>query len=129
MLGLNGYKKFLFNCYIPKQNGTTSEIDLIMLHTSGIYVFESKNYSGWIYGAESQRMWTQTFGNGHKEHFYNPLMQNSTHIKWLRHLITDIDESIYNSVIVFSNRCRLMKLDLTTSNHKVINRYNVLALS
>jgi hypothetical protein len=98
-----------------------------MLHTSGIYVFESKNYSGWIYGTESQRTWTQTFSNGQKNHFYNPMKQNSTHIKWLRRLIPDYDESLYHSVIVFSKRCRLAKLEQTTSNHIVINRYDLLS--
>ena len=55
---LEGDKKFLFNCYIPKNNNTTTEIDVILLHSSGIYVFESKNYSGWVYGSESQKQWT-----------------------------------------------------------------------
>ena len=46
--------KFLFNAYIPKQNGETSEIDVLMLCTKGIFVIESKNYSGWIFGNENQ---------------------------------------------------------------------------
>ena len=46
---LLGYKKFLFNLYIPKEGGGTTELDVILLHESGIYVFESKNYSGWIF--------------------------------------------------------------------------------
>lgn len=37
----------------------TYEIDLIMISETGIYVFESKNYSGWIFGDEKQRYWTQ----------------------------------------------------------------------
>jgi hypothetical protein len=53
--------KFLFNCYLPKNNNNdTTEIDVIMIHNSGIYVFESKNYSGWIFGSEHQQKWTQT---------------------------------------------------------------------
>jgi DNA-directed RNA polymerase subunit RPC12/RpoP len=46
---LRGYEaedaKFLFNCYLPKDDGETTEIDVLMIHSSGIYVFESKNYS------------------------------------------------------------------------------------
>ena len=38
---------FLFNCYLPMENKETTEIDAIMIHHSGIYVFESKNYGGW----------------------------------------------------------------------------------
>jgi len=119
---LEGNKKFLFNCYLPKDDGTTSEVDLIMLHSSGIYVIESKNYSGWIFGTETQKMWTKTFRSGQKEKFYNPLMQNSAHIKWLMHNIPDIDKSAFYSIIVFSERCELKNITLTTSNHMIVKR-------
>ena len=41
-----GYGKCLCNCYIPKPNGDMTEIDLLFLHESGIYVFESKILGG-----------------------------------------------------------------------------------
>lgn len=73
---LNGYKKFIFNCYLPKADGETTEVDVILLHESGIYVFESKNYSGWIFGNESQTFWTQTLpsgkGKSQKSRFFLP---------------------------------------------------------
>jgi hypothetical protein len=125
---LPGNKRFLFNCYIPKNDGTTSEIDVILLHMSGIYVFESKNYSGWIFGTESQKMWTQRFRNGHTERFYNPLMQNNGHIKWLKSFLPEVDEGVYHSIIVFSERCSLKQINLTTATHKVVNRYDVYPL-
>lgn len=55
--------------YVPKDDGTTTEIDLIMLSPMGIYVFESKNYSGWIFGNEKSRYWTQTLENKKKNNF------------------------------------------------------------
>jgi len=125
LTGLPGHKRFLFNCYVPKDDGTTSEIDVILLHTSGIYVFESKNYSGWIFGTESQRSWTQSFPNGRKEKFYNPLMQNNGHMKWLQNYLPGIPEYAFRSIIVFSERCSLKKINLTTGKHKVINRQDV----
>lgn len=125
---LQGDKKFLFNCYLPKENGKTTEIDVILLHNSGIYVFESKNYSGWIFGTENQKTWTQTLPNGRtsrKEHFYNPIMQNIGHIKSLKSYIGE-NYSIY-SVITFSDRCKLQKIQLTSGLHTVINRRDVLS--
>lgn len=124
---LQGYgedgAKFLYNCYLPMENNKTTEIDLIMIHSSGIYVFESKNYSGWIFGSEYSRTWTQTLPNGNrarKEHFLNPIMQNKLHIKWL---VDKIGESIpIFSVIVFSERCALKKIDLNSTNVYVIKR-------
>ena len=80
--------KFLFNLYVPRDNSKTSEIDIIMFHPKGLFVIESKNYSGWIFGNESHKQWTQTlpigYGESHKERFYNPIMQNATHIRAIR---------------------------------------------
>lgn len=42
--------RLLFNTYIPKPDGTTSEVDVIIISKCGIFVVESKNYSGWIFG-------------------------------------------------------------------------------
>jgi len=123
--------KFLFNCYLPAQKGKTSEVDVIMLYKSGIYVIESKNYSGWIFGNESDKTWTQTLNAGkkvHKEHFYNPIMQNQTHIKWLGELLKNemnLDITPF-SLIVFSERCTLKNITSTNPLVKVINRYDIL---
>lgn len=128
---LKGFRKYLFNCYIPKDDGTTTEIDVIMLHETGIYVFESKNYSGWIFGSENQQMWTQTLptgkGRSQKSHFLNPIIQNKVHIKWLQKYLGEENELPIYSYIVFSDRCTLKNISLTSENHYVINRYNILS--
>ena len=59
------------NLYIPWQ-GRYSEIDLLMLHEKGIFVFESKNYSGWIFGNETDLNWTQSFFKWRKVLFLQP---------------------------------------------------------
>lgn len=77
--------KFLFNVYIPKTECETAEIDVLMICQQGIYAFERKNYSGWIFGDENHVNWYQTLpmgrNNSHKEAFYNPILQNKNHIK------------------------------------------------
>ena len=123
---LTGYKKFLFNCYIPKEDGALTEIDLIMLHVSGVYVFESKNYSGWIFGNETDSQWTQSFPSGRKEHFFNPLKQNNAHIKQLQRFLHGLAANAFRSVIVFSERCALRKITLTNKRHIVVKRNEVL---
>lgn len=100
--------KFLFNVYIPKANGETTEIDVLMISPNGIIVFESKNYSGWIFGSENQKDWYQTLpvGKGresHKERFYNPIMQNRSHIKHLKAFLGE--EISIHSVVAFSDKC------------------------
>ncbi len=122
--------KFLFNIYVPKSNDETSEIDVLMITHKGIFVFESKNYSGWIFGSDTQKHWYQTLpkgrGRSHKEKFYNPILQNNTHIKYLKSLIGN-DIPIY-SVITFSERCTLKKLEVDTSKVCVIKRNQVRGL-
>ena len=119
--------KFLFNAYIPKENGETSEIDALMICSKGIFVFESKNYSGWIFGDERQKYWYQTLpsgrGQSHKEQFYNPIMQNRSHIKHLKSLIGD--KFPIWSIIAFSDRCILKNIQITSNDIYIINRYNV----
>ena len=119
--------KFLFNCYLPRDNDDTTEIDVLMLFRSGLYVFESKNYSGWIFGSEKGRTWTQTLPQGrraHKEHFFNPIMQNNLHIKCLKNLLQDETIPVH-SIIVFSERCTLKKVAVFSKNVLVINRDQV----
>lgn len=100
---LRGKMLVLRNLYLPVKNGTT-EIDVLMIHEKGIYVFESKNYSGYISGAADHAYWTQSFENGEEYNFYNPIWQNRTHINALA---TCLHRSVseFTSYIVFSDRC------------------------
>ena len=112
--------KILRNVYVPKDNGETSEIDLLYITKKGILVFESKNYSGWIFGDEKSQKWTMMLPNKEKHSFYNPIKQNQTHIKWLRSYIGE--EIPLFSIIVFSERCELKKVTITSPEIKVIKR-------
>jgi len=116
--------KFLFNLYVPRNNGKTSEIDVVMFHPKGLFVIESKNYSGWIFGNESNKQWTQTLPvarrRSHKERFYNPIMQNATHIRAIRKYIDDTIP-IY-SVIAFSDNCTLK--DVTVKSNVIVTYYS-----
>ncbi len=124
---LPGCNKLLTNIYIPKgDDGTTTEIDLLMLHETGIYVFESKNYSGWIFGNEKSKIWTQTLSRGKKNKFFNPIWQNKGHIRALGNLLSDVDNSAFYSYIVFSERCELKKVSVTSPNVSVYKRNRLL---
>ena len=123
LLGKKGL--ILRNVYIPKDDGTTSEIDLIYITVKGIFVIESKNYSGWIFGDEKSFKWTASLPNGSKNQFYNPIKQNNTHIRWLTKLINE--ECPVFSLIVFSERCELKKVPESTSTMKIIKRDRVYA--
>lgn len=118
LFGRNG--KILRNVYLPKDNGETSELDVIFITQKGIFVFESKNYSGWIFGDEKGQKWTAMLPNKQKNYFYNPIKQNKTHLKWMRSFVGD-DVPLF-SIIVFSNRCELKKVLVESNDIKVIKR-------
>lgn len=102
--------KFLHNVYIPYGNKTT-EIDIIMIHPAGIFVIESKNYSGVVYGNANDKMWMQKI-NGQIQEFYNPVAQNALHVGALRKLLGN--NVNMHPFVVFSNRC---KLKIRTQNN------------
>ena len=113
--------KLLTNVYLPKGDGTTTEIDLIMISATGIYVFESKNYSGWIFGDENSRYWKQIFRGGRHFQFYNPIWQNKKHISVLKQHL-GLGDEVFRSYIVFSERCVLKKMSVYSPEVKVMNR-------
>ena len=116
--GVSG--SILRNVYVPKAGGGTSEIDVLFVTQKGIFVIESKNYSGWIFGDEDSYQWTATLANGTKNRFYNPIKQNRTHIKWLRaQLGRDVP---LHSLAVFSERCTLKKVSIGSGDARVIQR-------
>lgn len=119
---IKGHHKTLLNCYLPNTRGQLTEIDLIFLHETGIYVLESKNYSGWIFGREEDKNWTQTFPNGKKQSFYNPIKQNKTHLNALKKYLSEISEESFQSIIVFSERCELKKITVDSKDVHVIQR-------
>lgn len=112
----------LTNLYIPRKDGTTTEIDLIYLSIQGIFVIESKNYSGWIFGNEKQKYWIQTFENKQKFRFFNPIWQNSAHINALKEVLPDDLHQQIHSLIVFNNQAALKKVTVTSENIHVIKR-------
>ncbi len=121
---LPGKYVVLKNIYVPTK-GKTTEIDLLMLHEKGIYVFESKNYSGWIFGDAEQLKWTQCLENKQKNSFYNPIRQNRTHIKALAEFLQK-PVTAFTSYIVFSRRCTLKKVPEDTAEVVIVRRPDML---
>lgn len=86
------------NVTLPTTDGTT-QIDHIIVSKYGIFVVETKNMKGWIFGNEKQKSWTQKiYRSSHK--FQNPLHQNYKHVKTLEECL-DMDKSSIFSLVVF----------------------------
>ena len=121
--GMEG--SILRNIYVPKPNGETTEIDVLYITKKGVFVIESKNYSGWIYGKDTDPSWCAVLpgrkGKSEKHSFYNPIMQNKGHILWLSRIIGRVP--IY-SIIVFSERCQLKKVKVDKSSGVFVVKRN-----
>lgn len=124
MKQINGDAIILPNLYLPKSNGETTEIDLVMVTESGLYVVESKNFRGWIFGSEQQRFWTQTLPGGRKEKFFNPIWQNQGHIQALKQILEFSDERCCHSYVVFGGGATLKKIILT-GHQRVMTLYQL----
>lgn len=110
---VEGQSYIMQNLYIPNGDHTT-EIDLVLLHEKGIFVIESKDYSGWIFGSQNANYWLQTFRSGKKCKFYNPIRQNETHIEALSKLLKLSEDNRPKSYIVFGDCCTLKRIPETT---------------
>lgn len=86
------------NVTLPTEDGTT-QIDHIIVSAYGVFVVETKNLRGWIFGSAKQKTWTQQIYK-HKTKFQNPLHQNYKHTKTLQALL-NLDEHQLHSVVIF----------------------------
>ena len=123
---LPGRRAVFRNVLVPRSSGPTSEseVDVLMLHETGVYVMESKNYGGWIFGGADQDRWTQTLEGGAKERFYNPIIQNRAHVKALAACL-GLPEEAFRSYIVFSERCELKRVPEDTGEYAICQRQHL----
>lgn len=108
---VDGYK-VLHDIMIETDSGTT-QIDHVLIGRKGVFVIETKNYDGWIFGDERSKYWTQTIYRN-KNKFFNPIRQNYGHVKAIENLIDNKYKDSIHSIIVFGHRCTLKKLTVVT---------------
>src|SRR5258708_5488617 len=92
------------NVTIRTRRGTT-QIDHVIISRYGVFVVETKNMSGWVFGSENDPFWIKT-NRGNKLKFQNPLHQNGSHIRALSSLARIPLERMH-SVVVFRGNCSL----------------------
>jgi restriction system protein len=90
------------NVIIPSAHGTT-QIDHVLVSSFGVFVIETKNISGWIFGGEKDATWCQSL-YGHKCRFQNPLRQNFRHVQCLKEFL-GLDDRYFHSVVFFIGEC------------------------
>ncbi|MGF1584332.1 MAG: NERD domain-containing protein [Bacteroidales bacterium] len=103
-LSLNAktYRRF-HNLIIPSKSGTT-QIDHILVSPYGLFIIETKNKKGWIFGSENQPTWTQSLYTK-KYSFQNPLRQTFRQKKILSEFL-GLDESFIHTIVYFVGDCK-----------------------
>lgn len=101
--------KCLTNLYIPNGYGT-SEIDLLFVDKTGVYVIEVKNYRATIYGDSVADYWNAVYSSNITYKMYNPIKQNDTHLKVLNYLFKGKLRGKLKSYVVFNNDSNLSNI-------------------
>lgn len=89
------------NVTLPTEDGTT-QIDHVIVSVYGVFVIETKNMKGWIFGNPNQKTWTQKIYK-HSSRFQNPLHQNYKHVKTLESLLGLNDQQVHSLVVFVGN--------------------------
>ena len=105
--------KVINDVMIPSGEGKTAQIDHIVISTYGIFVIETKNYKGWIFGSENSKNWTQVIYKT-KNQFFNPIKQNKGHVKALKELLVEFPYIKYIPIVVFTSNADFKKLNVTS---------------
>jgi len=85
---------------IRLEDGTT-EIDHILVSRFGVFVIETKDYSGWIFANAADRTWTQVRFKWRFK-FQNPIFQNNRHVRAVKELLDFLPPETVKSIVVFS---------------------------
>lgn len=80
----------------------SAQIEHIVVSEYGIFVIETKNHKGTVFGGMNGRVWTQVLGGNSHYTFYNPVHQNLGHISALSKAI-GLSPAYMTGLIVFTN--------------------------
>lgn len=102
--------EYILNTIKFKYNNINScQIDHIVINSYGIWVIETKNMKGFIYGNAQDDKWTQVLGYGKNKNFFNnPIKQNARHIALLADYLNTQD--IFHNIVVFLDEANLSNI-------------------
>ena len=107
--------RLINNVIVLGKDGKTSQIDHVYVSPKGVFVIETKNYAGRIYGNDDQKQWTQVlvFGST-KKRLYNPVQQNRVHIRRLQEALGE-QLDMFNVVVFVHGNIEFIDSDYVYS--------------
>lgn len=114
----------LISGYIFQGNDITVQIDHLIINTNGVYVIETKNWSGYVYGSENDGKWTQVLANGNtKNQLRNPIKQNKGHIYQLSKILPH-GTPFHNIVVMVQGNVENITADNVVSPKELVRAIN-----
>ncbi len=100
----------VYNDLLVRNGNHTTQVDHIVISRYGVFVLETKNVHGKVYGGGNAEFWKQylpapgyvRYGFTQEHQLRNPIWQNDGHIKTLRKLVFGNDIPIYG-IVIFPN--------------------------
>jgi len=89
---------------LPLESGST-QIDHILISRFGVFVIETKDHGGWIFGSAHDRYWTKVYF-GNKYRFQNPLQQNVRHVRATQALLEFLPPDAVRPMVVFTGNAK-----------------------
>lgn len=107
---------YVLNDVVLKTDRGSTQIDHVVVSKYGLFVIETKNYRGEIYGDDNRQEWTQiiatdvryarkwykTYTYITKNHFYNPIKQSLGHLYEIRKNLPEIKFLKIIPIVVFT---------------------------
>jgi len=106
-MGLHG--KIINDSYFDGDR-CSSQIDHILINENGVYVIETKNFEGTIYGDAEHENWLCYYPNGEHKQFYNPVKQNNGHVNVVKKILPE-NAPVFGIVVFVQNNANKILLD------------------
>ena len=113
--------RFLFKDIYIECDGYVYQIDHIFLCEKGIFVIETKTMNGTIFADPANEYWSIDVLSNNARTFYNPIMQNASHVKAIKNLVGD--DLDVQSVVVFANKNKPVGCPSNVINRPELSNY------
>ena len=122
------------NVYLPFQNvphyrkGHFAEVDSLLVHNTGIFIVEYKNYKGSIFGNAAEQEWSLAYSNGNSYTIKNQIQQLEYHLDRTKRFLADNgfpDTIPIYACLVYADSASI-EIDGNTTKINILSQYEFL---
>ncbi len=97
----DGRARLINNLTFENGTGRSTEIDHVFINENGVWLIETKRFSGEIFGDDGAETWRRVKRSGEVTTFRNPVMQSEGHERSVRRALNDRTMPMF-SIVVFA---------------------------